>query len=93
MATIMESLGGSNGQTIMEVLGGKGGQTIAEVINESGLEPVGKFVVEYNANGGEGSGWAKTDSAQSATVVSPFTPDRNTILYAVWADAEAEPGE
>lgn len=122
MATIMESLGGNSGQTIMEVLGGKNGQTIAEVINDSGLEPVEKFVVEYNANGGEGTipavsvfsgksitvsdgseltapegkefvGWAKTDSAQSATVVSPFTPDRNTILYAVWADAEAEPGE
>ena len=39
MATIMEALGGNNGQTIMEVLGGKGGQTIAEVIEETGLTP------------------------------------------------------
>lgn len=38
--------------------------------------------------GKEFVGWAKTDSAQSATVVSPFTPDRDTILYAVWTDAE-----
>ena len=30
------------------------------------------------------AGWAKTSSAQSATVVSPFTPDKNTTLYAVW---------
>lgn len=33
------------------------------------------------------AGWAKTDSAQSATVTSPFTPDRDTVLYAVWVDA------
>ena len=104
----------------MQVLGGQGGQTIAEVIDESGLEPVEKFVVSYDANGGEGTitsvsvfsgksitvsdgtgltapegkefvGWAKTDSAQSATVVSPFTPDRDTVLYAVWADVVEEP--
>lgn len=116
MATIMEALGGNPGETIMEALGGVNGQTIAEVIEESGLEPVEKFVVSYNANGGEGTipsvsvfpgksitisdgtgltapegkefaGWAKTDSAQAATVVSPFTPERDTVLYAVWADA------
>lgn len=39
MATIMEALGGKNGQTIMEVLGGQNGQTIAEVITETGLTP------------------------------------------------------
>ena len=33
------------------------------------------------------AGWAKTDSAQSATVTSPFTPDKDTTLYAVWVDA------
>ena len=38
--------------------------------------------------GKEFVGWAKTDSAQSATVVSPFTPESDTILYAVWTDAE-----
>ena len=45
--------------------------------------------------GKEFSGWAKTDSAQSATVVSSFTPDKDTTLYAVWVDASpvAEPGE
>ena len=121
MGTIMEALGGKKGQTIMEVLGGKGGQTIAKVIEESGLEPVGKYVVSYDANGGEGTiasvnvfigksmtvsdgtgltapegkefaGWAKTDSAQSATVESPFTPDKDTVLYAVWTDVvEEEP--
>ena len=37
--------------------------------------------------GKEFAGWAKTDSAQSATVVSPFTPDKDTTLYAVWTDA------
>ena len=37
--------------------------------------------------GKEFAGWAKTDSAQSATVVSPFTPDKDTTLYAVWVDA------
>lgn len=37
--------------------------------------------------GKEFLGWAKTSSAQSATVTSPFTPDKDTILYAVWADA------
>lgn len=41
--------------------------------------------------GKEFVGWAKTDSAQSATVTSPFTPDKDTTLYAVWADAT--PGE
>lgn len=120
MATIMEALGGHNGETIMEVLGGNKGETIAEVVTESGLEPVEKLVVSYNANGGEGTipsvsvfpgksinvsdgtgltapegkvfaGWAKTDSAQSATVVSPFTPEEDTVLYAVWADAEPDP--
>ena len=45
--------------------------------------------------GKEFLGWAKTSSAQSATVTSPFTPDKNTTLYAVWADVvvESEPGE
>ena len=116
MATIMEALGGKNGQTISEVLGGKKGQTITEVIEETGLTPVEKFVVDYDANGGEGTipavsvfsgksitvndgasltppegktfaGWAKSSSAQSATVTSPFTPDKDTTLYAVWANA------
>ena len=41
--------------------------------------------------GKEFLGWAKTDSAQSATVTSPFTPDKDTILYAVWGDVT--PGE
>ena len=120
MATIMEALGGHNGETIVEVLGGNKGETIAEVVTESGLEPVEKLVVSYNANGGEGTipsvsvfpgksinvsdgtgltapegkvfaGWAKTDSAQSATVVSPFIPEEDTVLYAVWADAEPDP--
>lgn len=36
--------------------------------------------------GKEFKGWAKTDSAQSATVTSPFTPDKDTVLYAVWGD-------
>jgi phi13 family phage major tail protein len=37
--------------------------------------------------GKEFSGWAKTSTAQSATVVSPFTPTADTTLYAVWVDA------
>ena len=41
--------------------------------------------------GKEFAGWAKTDSAQSATVTSPFTPDKDTVLYAVWVDVT--PGE
>ncbi len=32
------------------------------------------------------AGWAKTSSAQSATVTSPFTPDKDTTLYAVWTE-------
>lgn len=32
-------------------------------------------------------GWAKSSSAQSATVESPFTPDKDTELFAVWVDA------
>lgn len=32
-------------------------------------------------------GWAKSALAQSATVTSPFTPDKNTELFAVWGDA------
>lgn len=34
------------------------------------------------------AGWAKSASAQSATVESPFTPDKDTELFAVWVDAE-----
>ena len=37
--------------------------------------------------GKEFLGWAKSASAQSATVESPFTPDKNTELFAVWGDA------
>ena len=33
MATIVEALGGHNGQTIVEVLGGANGETIADVLN------------------------------------------------------------
>ena len=43
--------------------------------------------------GKEFIGWAKTDSAQSATVTSPFTPDKDTTLYAVWADATPDSQE
>lgn len=125
MKTIMEALGGNVGETIMETLGGKKGETISKVIEDTGLtpvepEPVVKYTVTYNANGGSGTiepvevtagesitlndgsgltapenkeflGWAKTDSAQSATVTSPFTPDKDTILYAVWG--AVTPGE
>ena len=38
-------------------------------------------------------GWAKSAVAQSATVTSPFTPDKDTTLYAVWTDVTPEPGE
>ena len=31
-------------------------------------------------------GWAKTSSAQSATVTSPFTPTGDVTLYAVYTD-------
>lgn len=37
MATIMEALGGHNGETIMEVLGGNKGETIAAVVEEHGV--------------------------------------------------------
>ena len=78
-------------------------------------EEVATYTVSYNANGGEGTiepveveagesitvddgsgltppegkeflGWAKTSSAQSATVSSPFTPEKDTTLYAVWTE-------
>lgn len=39
--------------------------------------------------GKEFLGWAKSSSAQSATVTSPFTPTDDIILYAVWATVEA----
>lgn len=32
------------------------------------------------------AGWAKTSSASSPTVTSPFTPTADTTLYAVWTD-------
>lgn len=32
-------------------------------------------------------GWAKTSTAQSATVSSPFTPTDDTTLFAIYADA------
>lgn len=34
------------------------------------------------------SGWAKTSTAQSATVTSPFTPTADTTLYAVYVNAQ-----
>ena len=37
-------------------------------------------------SGKEFAGWAKTSTAQSATVTSPFTPTGDTTLYAVWVD-------
>ena len=37
--TIMEALGGNNGETIMEVLGGNSGETIADVVEEKGIAP------------------------------------------------------
>ena len=37
--TIMEALGGNNGETIMEVLGGNSGETIADVVEEKGITP------------------------------------------------------
>lgn len=35
----------------------------------------------------EFAGWAKSSSAQSATVTSPFTPTKDETLYAVWTAA------
>ena len=37
--------------------------------------------------GKELKGWAKSSSAQNPTVTSPFTPEADTTLYAVWGDA------
>lgn len=34
------------------------------------------------------AGWAKTSTAQSPTVTSPFTPTANTTLYAVYVNEE-----
>jgi len=34
----------------------------------------------------EFKGWAKSSSAQNPTVTSPFTPEADTTLYAVWGD-------
>lgn len=114
---------------IAVTLGGEStGKTVAEQIYNIALakgydpdpEPVVKYTVTYNANGGTGTiesvevtagesitvddgstltppegkefvGWAKTDSAQSATVTSPFTPDKDTTLYAVWGDMTPDP--
>lgn len=36
--------------------------------------------------GKEFVGWAKSSSAQSATVTSPFMPTKDETLYAVWGD-------
>ena len=36
--------------------------------------------------GKEFKGWAKSSSAQNPTVTSPFTPDSDTTLYAVYGD-------
>ena len=107
---------------IAVALGGEGtGKTVAEQIHNIAVakgyeEPVVKYTVSYDANGGSGTieavevtagesmtvsdgtgltaptgktfaGWAKTSSAQSATVTSPFTPTKDTVLYAVWTDA------
>lgn len=117
---------------IAVALGGEStGKTVAEQIanivaaktddSQPEPEPVVKYTVTYNSNGGAGiiepvevvagesitvddgsgltppehetpefsyefAGWAKTSSAQSATVVSPFTPDKDTTLYAVWVE-------
>lgn len=49
----------------------------------SGLTPPEHETPEFSY---EFAGWAKTSSAQSATVVSPFTPDKDTTLYAVWVE-------
>lgn len=40
--------------------------------------------------GKEFAGWAKSSIAQSPTVESPFTPENDTTLYAVWTDATEE---
>lgn len=47
--------------------------------------------------GKEFSGWAKSASAKTATIISSFTPDKDTTLYAVYVEAspapESQPGE
>ena len=40
--------------------------------------------------GKEFSGWAKTSSAKTATITTTFTPDKDTVLYAVYVDASTE---
>ncbi len=38
--------------------------------------------------GKEFKGWAKSSSAQNPTVTSPYTPEADTTLYAVWGDEQ-----
>ena len=42
--------------------------------------------------GKEFAGWAKSAVAQNPTVTSPFTPEKNEDLYAVWVDAPVQEG-
>lgn len=123
--TIMEAIGGHNGETITEILGGRNGETIANTIEKKGgadHDPQ-TWTIILDANGGSYennetklrvsvakgssantlqapsqsplgktfSGWAKAKTAKEATVETPFTPDKDVTLYAVWAVAEAEP--
>lgn len=134
MANIAEIISNGTHEVIVDALNAKYEidppvQTIQEAVeiinnseqspSEPETDPVVKYTVSYNANGGTGSiesvevfagesmnvsdgtgltapegkefaGWAKTDSAQSATVTSPFTPSKDTVLYAVWTDAAQE---
>lgn len=66
-----DSNGGEGSIDPVEVVAGES----IELSDGTGLTaPEGKVLI----------GWAKTSSAQSATVTSPFTPDKDTTLYAVW---------
>lgn len=132
--TIVEAHGGTPGETIMEAFGGNNGETIAQIIEEGGFIPNSSsitYTITFDLNGGTGIidpievtagdsinrlpgdenspsiaasvtfpegateflGWAKTASAQSPTVSAPFTPNKDTTLYAVWATGEESGGK
>ena len=70
--TIVEALGGQNGQTIVEVLGGKKGQTIGDIIIEKGYEPI------IDGGGDEDASIVLIDSI----IANCFNGDPNTENHA-----------
>lgn len=83
--TIMEALGGHNGETIMEALGGQKGETIVDVINSKEItiedNPLNALAMDFDIPADTDLLGKYVDDLQSDMTIGVFNKVSGTSLY------------